>query len=206
MGGRIREGKSTRDRLADGLLKILQERRLSSISVKELTENTGVNRQTFYYHFSDIYDLAEYTYDREIAKIFSLETVDETFDSVDPFSHSEKILDALRGSSQGLMELLTFFSRRNPKGHFYELIRRRAIISHSPRLRAAGVSEKAVGLFEEMWSTAVTAIVVDWLHRGFEMSTKQLVQKISDYSNLLVKDVIRMECPMTATGSTKSNI
>ena len=39
---------------------------LSKITIKEITEDCGVNRQTFYYHFKDIYDLLEWIYKNEV--------------------------------------------------------------------------------------------------------------------------------------------
>ena len=47
----------TKYALAQSLRKLLKERPLDKITVKDLVEDCGVNRQTFYYHFQDIYDL-----------------------------------------------------------------------------------------------------------------------------------------------------
>ena len=48
---------STKLALANALKKQLQKRFLDDITVKALVEDCEVNRQTFYYHFQDIYDL-----------------------------------------------------------------------------------------------------------------------------------------------------
>lgn len=48
---------STKLALANSLKKLLQKKFLDDITVKELVEDCDVNRQTFYYHFQDIYDL-----------------------------------------------------------------------------------------------------------------------------------------------------
>ena len=47
----------TRQAMADSLRTLLRERPLSRISVRDITEGCHVNRQTFYYHFRDVYDL-----------------------------------------------------------------------------------------------------------------------------------------------------
>src|SRR5512140_1225848 len=39
---------------------------LSKITVKDLVADCGVNRQTFYYHFEDIYSLLRWMYQTEI--------------------------------------------------------------------------------------------------------------------------------------------
>lgn len=48
---------STKLALANSLKKLLQKKFLDDITVKEIVEDCEVNRQTFYYHFQDIYDL-----------------------------------------------------------------------------------------------------------------------------------------------------
>ena len=39
--------------------EMLKEKPFKQITVRDLTERTGINRNTFYYHYKDIYDLAE---------------------------------------------------------------------------------------------------------------------------------------------------
>ena len=51
---------TTKDMLAESLKELLTRRSLDKITVKDIVENCGVNRQTFYYHFHDIYDLMEW--------------------------------------------------------------------------------------------------------------------------------------------------
>ena len=47
----------TEYRLAEALKEMMSEVSLDTISVTSLTKKCRVNRQTFYYHFHDIYDL-----------------------------------------------------------------------------------------------------------------------------------------------------
>lgn len=47
----------TEHRLADALKSLMAEVPLDSISVTTLTKKCRIKRQTFYYHFHDIYDL-----------------------------------------------------------------------------------------------------------------------------------------------------
>ena len=56
---------STKLALAGSLKKLLQKKFLDDITVKELVEDCQVNRQTFYYHFRDIYDLLHWFLEHE---------------------------------------------------------------------------------------------------------------------------------------------
>lgn len=51
----------TKHALAQSLKKILAKKPLNKITISDITEDCGINRMTFYYHFKDIYDLAEWT-------------------------------------------------------------------------------------------------------------------------------------------------
>jgi len=51
--------------LAQSLKQLMAERTLDKITVKEIVTLCGVNRQTFYYHFRDIYDLLDWMFINE---------------------------------------------------------------------------------------------------------------------------------------------
>ena len=56
---------STKWLMAESLKKLLNTKPLDKITVKELVEDCGVNRQTFYYNFKDIYDLLEWAFEED---------------------------------------------------------------------------------------------------------------------------------------------
>lgn len=60
----------TKHLLAASLKKLMAKASLDQITVKELTTDCGVNRQTFYYHFQDIFELLGWIYKTE-----ALETI-----------------------------------------------------------------------------------------------------------------------------------
>lgn len=57
--------QTTKRALAASLKKLLSDKPLDKITVTDIAEDCGVNRQTFYYHFQDIYDLVEWIYTSE---------------------------------------------------------------------------------------------------------------------------------------------
>lgn len=56
----------TKQLLADSLKSLLQKKSFSKISVSEIVNDCQLNRKTFYYHFTDIYDLLEYLVEQEL--------------------------------------------------------------------------------------------------------------------------------------------
>lgn len=60
---------NTRRALADALKRAMEKKPLAKISVSELTADCGMNRKTFYYHFSDIYTLLQWMLEEEAIKV-----------------------------------------------------------------------------------------------------------------------------------------
>ena len=52
----------TKRALAASLKKLVGRMPLDKVTVTDIAEDCGVNRQTFYYHFLDICDLVEWIY------------------------------------------------------------------------------------------------------------------------------------------------
>ena len=52
----------TQRAFGNALVRLLQQRPLSKITVNDIVEECGVARQTFYYHFQDIYDLLQWIF------------------------------------------------------------------------------------------------------------------------------------------------
>ena len=64
----------TKKALAQSLKNLLLKKPLNKITINDITDDCGINRMTFYYHFKDIYDLLEWIYTNEvIGKIKNLE-------------------------------------------------------------------------------------------------------------------------------------
>jgi len=53
--------RRTRALLEGAFMEVVAEKGFQSVSVKDITERAGVNRATFYAHFSDKYELLDYS-------------------------------------------------------------------------------------------------------------------------------------------------
>ena len=61
-GKRLGKGERTKRAMADALEELVGQMPLDKIRVRTVTERVGVDRQTFYYHFDTMADLARYLY------------------------------------------------------------------------------------------------------------------------------------------------
>ena len=61
----------TKKEIRATFLQLLEQKPLSKITVKNLVEACGINRNTFYYYYKDIYDLIDDIFNIEAEKVLS---------------------------------------------------------------------------------------------------------------------------------------
>lgn len=79
---------NTKKTLAVSFKKLMRKKPLSKITVSEIISDCGLNRNTFYYHFEDIYALLKWTLEQETVEV--LRQIDLVID------YEEAILYMLR--------------------------------------------------------------------------------------------------------------
>ena len=57
---------TTKERIAAALRELMREKSLKKITVMDVMDRTHMKRQSFYYHFHDIYDVLEWMIDRQL--------------------------------------------------------------------------------------------------------------------------------------------
>ena len=57
----VPKGRRTKEKLARALEELLESRPLDRVRVHDLTDRCDIHRQTFYYHFTDVYALFTWT-------------------------------------------------------------------------------------------------------------------------------------------------
>ncbi len=61
--------KDTKKQILDTFIDLLSQKPFDKITVKDIVEACEINRNTFYYYYSDIYDLLEEIFSKELKKI-----------------------------------------------------------------------------------------------------------------------------------------
>ena len=82
----MRKNGDTKAAMAEALRTCMEHASIDRISIKAITDLCGLNRQTFYYHFRDIYDLAKWMYVHDI---------NEAMDKVQPEESAEEQIRAV---------------------------------------------------------------------------------------------------------------
>lgn len=84
----------TKQAIKQSFVKLLNQKPVNQITVKDIVEDCGINRNSFYYHFSDIPALIEQIVIDEANRIISgyssIDTVEECFDAAVQFIMDNK--------------------------------------------------------------------------------------------------------------------
>jgi probable dihydroxyacetone kinase regulator len=156
---------TTKRALAESLRKLLAVKALDKITVSDIVDDCGVNRQTFYYHFHDIYDLIEWILEDDAARC----AADQQF----PAQWQELF--------RGLFEFLTdnaplVLNTYHSSGWEYVAgyLRRRLrpALEYTARAHAAGmdVTEDDLRFVVDIYQSAAVGIIEVWL--GNDMRTE----------------------------------
>ena len=119
----------TKQAMYHALKKLITTKSINKITIKDITDTCGLNRQTFYYHFKDIYDLLEWSFQEEFRFIDSyLQKPEYTWEEI--FAGSVKYISQNKYICQcivcGLARDQLILSLHNS---IYEIVRK--IILHS---------------------------------------------------------------------------
>ena len=96
--------------IKNSFIKLLTERPISQITVKDIVEDCGVNRNSFYYHFQDIPSLLEEIIVEMTAKVIETLPVESTFE--------EKVTAALKEINANKRMIYHIYGSSNRE--FYE--------------------------------------------------------------------------------------
>ena len=180
--------RNTKRRLREGLLRLLEEKPINEVSVKELTELVDVNRGTFYFHYQDIYDLL-----RDMEQDF-FDNFDRTLSENSPALDEDgfPVLDA-----EGAPYLHAIFSfiddnrsfcriMLSPHGDmkFVELVKER--IDRQCRffwqLLAPGADEAQSGIYNAFLINGLIGLIREWVNDRRDLS----VESISELTATLI--------------------
>lgn len=155
---------ATKEALGAALKQMLAIKPIEKITVKDLVEICGVNRQTFYYHFDDVFDLLEWVFEEDANRVLPHEIVYEHWrEDVTLFftylkDNSSFALNIFNSQSRTYM--LRYYKRR-----LQECIRGFALIVCEKR----NVDRSDFDFVVELYANLIVGLISQWLDAGMPM-------------------------------------
>ena len=162
----------TRSSMASSLKKLLTEKSVRKITVREIIEDCGINRQTFYYHFRDVSDLLNWTFEQEARQLIAhCETCaweERLRQSLEYLAQNANIcVSALDGMGR---DPLYRFMHMNHEDMLYDMIEELAV--------GMNVSERYKRFLAEFYVEAISGVAFDWMCAGMPVSISELIEQV----------------------------
>lgn len=167
---------ATKRLLAESLKKMLERRTLDKITVKELVADCGVNRQTFYYNFRDIYDLMDWIFQEEEKRL-----VGENAESASWKDRLEAVFQYLQDDRNRhvVQNACQSMSRQALSRYLKKRLRpivEEQVNSQSGDLR---ISDERKEFVADAFSIMMTGVILDWLDNGMQRDQHKQVDLLT---------------------------
>lgn len=158
-----RRVKRTKKALLDALFELLENKPLNRITVTELTERADINRATFYFYYTDLYDMLEQIQDDAYALLLEvLEDSPVSALSVDTLA--AYMTKFLKFCSENY-KMCKFVMNNDGNNQLRRKIHA-AILSRVPSSKDLYPDDDPRRYLTGFVLTAATGLILDWLNEG----------------------------------------
>ena len=186
--------QTTKRALEASLKKLLLQKPLNKITINDITEDCGVNRMTFYYHFKDIYDLVDWIMVEDAAKALEEKPTFDTW--------SEAYLDLLRQVQKNkvlVMNVYRSMSREQVEQYLYKMLDPMLREFLDRGMQGITVQDADKQFIADFYKYALVGMTLEWTRRDMKGDPKKMVERVS---TMIHGDLRRALCRLS-TGSLK---
>ncbi|MCL6459425.1 MAG: TetR family transcriptional regulator C-terminal domain-containing protein [Gorillibacterium sp.] len=165
----------TKKALAHSLKQIMADTPLNKITVKQLVDDCGLNRQTFYYHFQDIFELLGWIYQTEAVASISAYRSYQTW--TDGFY---KIFLYIENNKALCMNTLHSLARSHLETYLYSVTNDLIMGVVNEVSINMQVEEKDKKFIANFYTLAFTGLVMQWLESGMKENPEIIIEKLNE--------------------------
>ena len=152
---------TTKQALEESLKHMLLKKPLDKITIRDITEDCGVSRMAFYYHFKDIYDLVEWACIEDASKALQGKKTYETWQE-----GLLQIFEAVQENKPFILNAYRCISREQMERFLYQLTYGliRGVVEEQSR--GTAVSEEDKSFIAEFYKYSFVGVMLDWIRQG----------------------------------------
>ena len=182
--------QTTKRALEASLKKLLLEKPLNKITINDITEDCGVNRMTFYYHFKDIYDLVDWILTEDAAKAMEGR---QNFDTwTDAFLD---ILHQIRDNKALVLNVYRSVGREQVEQYLYKLLDPMLKEFADRECRDITVQDDDKQFVVDFYKYALVGVVLEWIRRDMKTDPAVMVERTG---RMLQGDLRRALCRLAS--------
>lgn len=163
----------TKHALEASLKKLLLQKPLDKITINDLTEDCGISRMAFYYHFKDIYDLVEWACLEDAS--YALQGK-KTYDSWQ--EGLAQIFEAVLENKPFIENVYHCVSREQIENYLFKLTY--DLIMGVVKEKSAGknISQEDKVFIAEFYKYGFVGVMLDWIKQGMKADYHVIVDKM----------------------------
>lgn len=164
----------TKRALAESLKNLLLRKPLDKITINDIAEDCGISRTTFYYHFKDIYDLAEWTCIEDARKALEGKKTYDTWQQ-----GFLQIFEAVLANKPFIMNVYRSVSREQLELYLYKLTY--DLLADVVEEQAAGmsVSDEDKKFIADFYKYGFVGLMLDWIRNGMREDPQTLISRLA---------------------------
>ena len=173
---------TTKDRYATALMNKLEHQTLDRVTVTDIAHDCGTTRQAFYYHFDDIYDLLEWIYLQESAKLL------EDNRDIRTWQHGQRlILDWMQSHRNFVVNTYRSIKREYLENFLTDWLNPLLLEVVETQSDGLYVSAEERHFLARFYTLALVATSMDWVSEGMVEPAEVQALRVE----ILIKDNIR---------------
>lgn len=159
----------TKNALEESLKKFLLHKPLDKITISDLTNDCGISRMAFYYHFKDIYDLVEWACIEDATRALQgKKTYDTWQDGL------LQIFEAVLENKPFILNVYRSVSRERMENYLYSLIYQLiegVVEEKSINMKVSAEQKKFIADF---YKYSFVGVMLDWVKRGMKETPREM--------------------------------
>ena len=164
----------TKRALEASLKNLLLQKPLNKITINDITEDCGISRMTFYYHFKDIYDLVEWSCMEDAARALEGKKTYDTWQ--EGFLN---IFRAVQANKPFVMNVYRSVSRERVEQYLKPLIHNLVLGVIEEKSAEMAVSEADKSFIAYFYEYAFIGIMLDWISENMKGDPESIVERTS---------------------------
>ncbi len=164
----------TRDAIIRSFLGLLNEKPVNHITVKDIVEACGINRNSFYYHFQDLPALIEAVLQAEADRIISENA------SLDSFEDCLLAAVSLAQNNRNAV-LHLYQADRGLYGQYLDRIAEYAVEKYiTAALNDIVIPEEDRKIIVHYYKCLLVGMVLDWMNSGMQYDIRSRVARVCE--------------------------
>lgn len=164
----------TKRALEASLKNLLLKKPLNKITVSDITEDCGINRMTFYYHFKDIYDLVEWTCVEDASRALDEKKTYDTWEQ-----GFVQIFEAVLANKPFIMNVYRCVSRERVEKYLNQLTDGLLMGVIEERSACMTVRDEDKDFIARVYSYIFVGLMLDWVGNNMKDDPQELVERLA---------------------------